>query len=146
MDEVLVAYQDDWARKFLRSIQSSYGKSAYFMHYFPELEELIMTKPASLFDLNASLLQWLVDSLQLECSLVHSEVYQGAKELNQDIDDLRDTISPKAAADPTFSEVPYPQVFEAKTGFLKDVSVIELLFTQGPQALFHLQNCTKASN
>ena len=34
----------------------------------------------------------------------------------------------------------------SKTGFLKDLSVIELLFTQGPQALFHLQNCTKPSN
>lgn len=147
MDEVTVAYQDDWARKFLRAIQSSYGKSAYFLHYFPELEDILLSKPTTLFDLNAGLIEWLIESLQMEVKISSTEQYQLPTELAEDIDDLRDQIQlKKSTTDSSFEEYPYPQVFEAKTGFLKDLSVIELLFTQGPQALFHLHNCIKPSN
>ena len=147
MDEVTVAYQDDWAKKFLRAIQSSYGKSAYFLHYFPELEDILLAKPTTLFDLNTRLIEWLTESLQMELQISYTEQYQLNDELTEGVDDLRDQILLKnSTEDPSFEEYPYPQVFEAKTGFLKDLSVIELLFTQGPQALFHLQNCTKPSN
>ena len=56
--------------------------------------------------------------------------------------DFRELIHPKKdfrAVDPEFIPHPYYQVFEAKLGFLPNLSVIDLLFNMGPEGLLILQ-------
>ncbi len=142
MHQVQVAYQDDWARKTCRAIQSSFGKSAFFLHYFDELESIILQQHSSLLNLNLSLIEFLLASFQIDCQIEIAQHYHDQKALDSDTKDLRNTILLKQPLpDPNFEEKSYPQVFESKTGFLPRSSALELLFTQGPQGIFHLQSC-----
>ena len=143
MDEVSIAYHDNWEKKICRAIQSSYGKTAFFQHYFDELEDIFKSQPSTLLDLNTRILKWLLEGYQIDCDLKYTKSYQEAELLDPQITDFRNLIQAnKQSEDLNFHELPYPQVFEGKIGFLKQVSAIELLFTQGPQGIFHIQNCT----
>jgi hypothetical protein len=143
MDQVQIAYHDRWESKLCRAIQSSYGKTAFFLHYYDELEAILLSKPSSLLDLNSQLTQYLIDAFQIDCELKFSSSYQKTEETDPQLTDLRDLIHPKSEyKDPNFQEQSYPQVFEAKTGFLHNISALELLFTQGPQGIFHLEACS----
>jgi len=128
-----------------RAIQSSYGKTAFFIHYFEELESIILSQTPALLDLNTKILSWLLEAFQIDCRISFTENYLNKESKISALDDLRNLIHPtQHTTDPAFREIPYPQVFEAKTGFLKNISAIELLFTQGPQGIFHIDAC--ASN
>jgi len=145
IDQVLIAYHDNWEKKMCRAIQSSYGKTAFFIHYFEELESIILSQTPALLDLNTKILSWLLEAFQIDCRISFTENYLNKESKISALDDLRNLIHPtQHTTDPAFREIPYPQVFEAKTGFLKNISAIELLFTQGPQGIFHIDAC--ASN
>ena len=63
--------------------------------------------------------------------------------------DYRDSISPKIpfTFDSTFIPIPYYQVFATRHGFLPNLSIVDLLFNMGPEALLVLQkSCCKGSD
>lgn len=52
-------------------------------------------------------------------------------------DDYRESIHPKRRkqrADPTFKPAFYYQVFQDRYGFIQNLSIIDLLFNEGPNA------------
>ena len=56
-----------------------------------------------------------------------------------DIVDFRDAIRPKKPLpDPEFVPERYYQVYEQKHGFLPNMSILDLLFNEGNEAIFHL--------
>jgi len=55
------------------------------------------------------------------------------------IKDFRDAINPKhPAPDPDFMPRPYYQVYGQRHGFLPNLSILDLLFNMGPEAIFWL--------
>ena len=55
------------------------------------------------------------------------------------ISDFRDAIDPKhPLPDPDFKPRPYYQVFQARHGFMPNLSVLDLLFNMGPEGIFWL--------
>ena len=53
--------------------------------------------------------------------------------------DYRDAIDPKhPLPDPAFEPRPYYQVFARRHGFRPNLSVLDLLFNMGPEAIFWL--------
>ncbi len=63
------------------------------------------------------------------------------KNVPEDIFDFRNRISPKEKAsfpDPDFDVLPYVQVFAEKHGFLPNLSILDLLFCTGPEAINYL--------
>ena len=55
------------------------------------------------------------------------------------IKDFRDAIRPKKPLpDPEFYPERYYQVYEQKHGFLPNMSILDLLFNEGNEAIFHL--------
>ena len=55
------------------------------------------------------------------------------------IQDFREAIRPKhPVPDPDFQPRPYYQVFQQKHGFLPNLSILDLLFNMGPEAIFYL--------
>ena len=58
---------------------------------------------------------------------------------SQTIVDFRDAIRPKKPLpDPDFTPKRYYQVYEQKFGFLPNMSILDLLFNEGNEAIFHL--------
>ena len=139
--EVKIAYEEAWYKHHWQSIQSGYGNAPYFEYYAERIKGILSKRHTFLFDLNMELLyqisEWL--GLKAETGMTASwfKEYTAANH-----SDLRNLISPKdfeGKNDSAFQIVQYPQVFLEKSGFLPNLSILDLLFCTGPQALIYLE-------
>ncbi len=135
--ETQIAWFEPWAKKHWQAIQSAYGNAPFFEFYQDELHPFFEKKYTYLFDWNLDLMLKLKALLGLEGELIFSQTY--SKEPPTEILDRRNCISPKAKKRETeFRQVEYPQVFLEKHGFLPNLSILDLLFCTGPEAVVYL--------
>ena len=57
MAEVEISYDENWPKKHLSAIKTAYGKSPYFIYFFDEISEILLSKNELLFELNTKCLQ-----------------------------------------------------------------------------------------
>lgn len=133
MREVLVEHREQWMKQHWRSIQSAYGKAPFFDHFAPYVAPLFNKEKSFLMD-------YLLDSLSICQKLLQAEfkVELSEKYIEQEegLDfDLRSAISPKERFGSLsgFSPKPYFQLFGKD--FAPDLSILDLLFCEGPNAL-----------
>lgn len=131
--EVKVDYTQGWLKDHWRTISSAYGKAPFFSDYAPFIEEKLFKKYEYLFDLNFSLLTTCLFLLGLKTHTDITSVYQPPSE--KGICDLRGTILPRKERDIETKVVfsSYRQVFG--NNFASNLSIVDLLFCQGPGAL-----------
>ncbi len=127
--DVKISYDFNWQRLHWMSLQTSYRSSAYFEFYEDELAPFYEKKWGFLFDYNEELLRLLLRFLKLDISYSFTEVYE--KEYT-DKEDFRTIIHPKLNSD--YHAEPYFQVFEDRHSFMPNLSIVDLLFSQGPQS------------
>ncbi len=149
ISEIAIDYRQNWIHRHWRTLQTAYGNSPYFEYYADYLHDIYVSKPALLFDLNIQFLRLLLKCFRLTLPLAltteyHAEYPTNASPLTlppaDPILDRRDLLTPKAASltprpdTPAASALvrPYPQVFGP--GFEPGLSVLDLLFSQGPAA------------
>jgi WbqC-like protein family len=127
--DVKISYDFNWQRLHWMSMQTSYRSSAYFEFYEDDFAPFYERKQTFLFDYNEELLQLLIRSLKLNISYSYTESYE---KQYPDLDDYRTGINPKQNSG--YAATAYFQVFEERNGFLPNLSIIDLLFNQGPQS------------
>ncbi len=132
--DLRMAYDEDWQRVHWRTIFSAYRSSPFFEYYADELEPFFRKKYEFLFDFNFQLTQSLLEALDIQPEIKLTEDFEKVPDscLN-----FREQISPKAhlvQPDPHFEARPYTQVFAEKFGFVPDLSILDLLFNEGPSA------------
>lgn len=132
--DVRISYESDWQRLHWMSLQTSYRRSAYFEFYEDEFAAFYKKKYEFLFDLNTELLMLLIKLLKLKKTLVFTTSYEKAYD---DVQDLRESIHPKKTDNEKILK-PYFQVFQPKYGFISNLSIVDLLFNQGPNSLNYL--------
>ena len=86
-----------------------------------------------LFDLNEKLLHMLLNLLKIKATINYTESYEPGYLVMKD---YRQSISSKKES--AFPQKPYYQLFEDRHGFLKNLSIVDLLFNQGPQSINYL--------
>ena len=136
--EVRVDWSTPWLLRSERAIDSAYHTSAYFDHYRDELYAVLEARPERLFDLNLSLIRFFLDKTGIACDLRLTETF----EPEGGTDDYRERIHPKrpdTVLRDLALEKPYFQVFAQKYGFLSNLSVMDLLFNEGPDAILWLK-------
>ncbi|MEM9918801.1 MAG: WbqC family protein [Bacteroidota bacterium] len=141
---VQIVYDSPWIPKFWHSIRSVYQKSPYFEHYADELYDILCSKPPMLFDLNWKLLVTFCDWIGLNVELKLTKTYQKVPE--KGMVDWRYRIGPASVPEALQEAVQsqkYPQIFEEKTGFMANLSVLDLLFCTGPESLSYLEACAE---
>lgn len=129
MKDVKISYDFDWQRLHWQSMQTCYRSSAYFEFYEDELAPFYEKKFDFLKDYNEQLLSLLLRFLKIDSSINYTQEYK----LEADKADFRSCISPKHPSN--FTSEPYFQVFEQRNGFLPNLSIVDLLFNQGPRSL-----------
>ena len=129
-----ISYEDDWQLLHWRSIESSYRRSPFFEYYEDDLRYLFFEKKYTfLIDLNEEAQKQMLELIQKKITYSFSSEYIVKYE---NTDDYREIISPKnhLTTDELFTVKPYNQVFETRYGFIPNLSILDLLFNQGPKA------------
>ncbi|NOX48039.1 MAG: WbqC family protein [Chlorobi bacterium] len=133
--DVEISYFENWQRHHWRSIVSAYNQSPFFLYYRDDLEGFYSRQFKYLLDFNTQLIKVLLDALGLEKELAIPEKY--IENNDPDYLDLRNQFDPKKKnANVRFPK--YIQVFAEKHGFIPNLSIIDLLFNEGPNALGYL--------
>ena len=127
--DVQISYDFNWQRLHLLSLQTSYRSSAYFEFYEDDLIPFYERKWDFLFDYNEELLHLLLRFLKLNVVYNYTNDFQ--KEYSE-ASDFRRSIHPKRSVQTHVNT--YFQVFEERNGFLPNLSIVDLLFNQGPQS------------
>lgn len=141
IQDVKISYGCNWPMQHLRAIQSSYGKSAYFIYYKDLIFELLLKKEDYLFDLNWNSLQLIAGIIPIDLNLHKSEHYLAKPD--QAGLDLRNHFQFQTIDPVTLPS--YYQVFAGKSGFISNLSILDLIFHQGPEAIYYLQQISKLS-
>ncbi|RDC57666.1 hypothetical protein DU508_01515 [Pedobacter chinensis] len=134
MKDVRISYDFNWQRLHWLSLETCYRSSAYFEYYEDELSRFYKEKFEFLFDYNLELMEWLNKKLKLSVTLNTTTSYED--EIVPELD-FRGMMNPKKTDD-IVNNKPYYQVFEDRHQFLPNLSIVDLLFNQGPQARLYL--------
>jgi hypothetical protein len=130
--DVKCSVDSDWKRQHWESLKAAYGKSAYWIYYADELETHYKDKTAlTLCEWNEGLIRLLLKWMKVDVELKYTATYQHQLE-----NDLRNAFDPKAKdpAKELLHSKSYLQVFDMKFGFQPNLSIIDLLFAEGPAA------------
>ncbi len=142
MKDILVDYDTNWQRLHHLGIISSYRSAPYFEFYFDEVEKLILRKYKYLIELNLASTELILQQLNLTCKPELSASYKIEKDSTLD---FRESINPKKPfeLDTDFKPIEYSQVFSDKFKFIPNMSIIDLIFNQGPNSSAILRKSIK---
>ncbi len=130
--EVLIDYKTDWQKNHYRTIETLYGKSPWFHQYQPQLKILFEGRVDHLFEWNLACFKWVIQKLNIKMTIIDQPLTSNSLE---EIVEKVDIYSPSNYWNiEKKSFVKYPQVFEDRTGFLANLSTLDLLFNEGPFA------------
>ncbi|MEQ9423229.1 MAG: WbqC family protein [Cyclobacteriaceae bacterium] len=132
MAEVPIDYRQKWLNSLWSSIQSAYGKSPFYEFYEEEFHSVLFSKPDFLFDLNFKLLTLCLRCLQINLELKLSTGYHLTED--RGLNDLRSKIHPKKPFGDRNFYRPYSYTQLFGNNFVPNLSLIDLIFCEGPNA------------
>jgi len=164
MKDVRISAAQPWQSQHWKTILSCYSRSPWFEFYRDELEGLYGKQWDFLLDWNLACFEWTVRILGISIPVSLTGSYEKEYALDQ-VTDWRGKILPKHRAGNTagLSEgmtrlsagmtglrdagsaddsgmPPYRQVFGERIGFIPNLSVLDLLFCEGKQAIRYLRS------
>ena len=135
---IKVDYSTPWVTRAKRAIDAAYYSSAYFEYYRDSLYAILDSKPETLFGLDLELTRYLAQKCGIKTDISFTlDFLPGTPG-----EDFREAIHPKRAntiLEDNNLKKPYFQVFSQKYGFLPNLSVIDLLFNEGPDSISYLK-------
>ena len=131
--DVKIAYDYDWLTQHLKSFQFSYRSSPFFEYYEDKLVDLYVRREKYLYDFNLRSIDVLFDMLQIN---LEYDFTKGYSEQYSDILDYRNNYK---KLNSSFKIKEYTQVFESKHGYIENLSVLDLIFNEGPNAINFLK-------
>lgn len=137
MKDVQVSHAENWEVQHWRTIVSVYSRTPYFEYYEPGLKKIFDTNFTQLTAFNLATVQWLMAQLKLKTELQFTDQYK--PDYGSGIVDLRSGFTPgieRTAVD----AAAYYQIFADRTGFLPNLSMLDLLFAEGPHTMQWLKD------
>ena len=132
--DIRISDHGNWRHLHWNALQSAYGESPFFEYYEDDLRPFFEKRWTFLFDFNETIREKLCELLDISPVVRFTEKY-----VSDYASDYREAINPKhPAPDPDFQPRRYYQVYEAKHGFLPNLSIVDLLFNMGPESVFYL--------
>ena len=122
-----------WQVNMLRSLEASYRSSPFFEFYEDDIRPIFEKKHEFLIDMNLASIEVVNECLGLDVDYLSTEKYQ----IDGYENDFRYLVNAKSKQ--VFEMRSYTQVFENKHGFLGNLSVLDLLFNEGTNALHYLE-------
>lgn len=136
MHDVGISYSEHWQVQHWRTLVSVYNRSPYFQHYEPSFQKLFETKYDLLHEFNRASIEWLVQQLRLQVEITTTEIF--IRKYSDGYTDLRN-MKPGIEKTP-LGHHPYYQLFNERNGFIPNLSMLDLLFAEGPHSMQWLKN------
>ena len=119
--DIRLSDHGNWRHHHWSALRTAYGKSPFFEYYADDFAPFYLERRYDfLLDFNEALHALVCELVDLDVPVERSEAYL-------------------SASFPTRSSAPYYQVFAQRLGFLPDLSIADLLFNMGPEALIVLR-------
>jgi hypothetical protein len=132
---IQICYREPWQEQQWKTLMSAYSSSPFFAYYADIIQPLFESPEINLLKHNQAILQTVSSLIDTGPSVELTKDY-----LKEPMDqlDYRKMFSPKGKL--PIAEFPrYPQIFEHKYGFMPNLSMLDLLFNKGPEALDYLK-------
>ena len=133
--DVKISYESNWMDLHLKSLQSAYRSSPYFEYFEDNFIKLYSEKEKFLVDFNIKCIKLISNLLDLDLDFKISNEYV---EKTNDIIDLRDLSN--ARKEKKIETPKYIQVFESKHGYLNNLSILDLIFSEGTNSVLLMNN------
>lgn len=127
----------DWRKQHLKSIKTAYQTSPYFEFYEDDFTVFFEGEYNTLLDLNIASLKLILDLLEYDVNITNTKEYKTSYDV-----DYRYLANAKKVH--PFSFETYTQMFDNKFGFFPNLSILDLLFMEGPNAINYLETQVKA--
>ena len=131
--EVMVENDFPWQEHHWRSLQSAYRTSPFFEYYEDDLEGFFTKPVENLMDHNRKIFEVLCELIGIETAISETTTF----EKNPEFTDLRFLVDAKRKSE--FEPEVYNQVHQANHPFLPNLSILDLLFNEGPNTLNYLE-------
>lgn len=134
--DIQIDYSETWQKQHIKAIESAYNSSPFYEFFDIELAELFSRKEKFLLDFNLKCHEFISEAIQLENSNYKTtEIFS-----KEHPDDYRFLVNAKSKQ--VFEFDSYYQIFSDKHGFIENLSILDLLFMEGSNALLYLENQT----
>lgn len=132
MKDVRISNEEKWQGLHWKTLTSAYRRSPWFEYFEGELETLYERKFDFLLDWNMACFEWANKVLGLEKQVDLTGSFVKSYDPTAGILDQRNVMVPGKSE----GEHPvYTQVFGERTGFVPNLSILDLLFCEGKRAL-----------
>ena len=118
--DIKISDHNNWRHLHWQALASAYGSSPFFEYYADDIAPFFEKKWDFLFDYNLEITHKMCELLDIRTEIRLTDEYQGCS-FNQHNDSK-----------------PYYQVFQSRHGFIPDLSILDLLFNMGPEAILQL--------
>ena len=162
--DLRISDHNQWRRVHWNALQSAYSESPFFEYYADDIRPFFEQKYEFLIDFNEAIRQKMCELLDIETSVSYSSGFMvhgsgfmvqdsgfrvhgswfrvhgsGFRVQDSGFMDFREVIHAKHPQDdPEFQPRSYWQVFQHRYGFQPNLSILDLLFCMGPEAVFYL--------
>jgi hypothetical protein len=134
--DLRISDHNNWRRIHWNALQSAYSESPFFDYYADDIRLFFEKKYEFLVDFNEAIRQTVCDLLDIHPNVSYTSDFSLQPSA---IDDYREVINAKhPQADADFQPRRYWQVFEDRHGFQANLSILDLLFNMGNEAVFYL--------
>jgi hypothetical protein len=131
--DMLVDNNSHWQEHHLKSLQTAYRASPFYEFYEDDLLAIFNKKYTFLQDVNIDTYLFVTDALQISQQYSKTKEY----EIITDKNDYR--ILADIKKQPKKSRDKYIQMFDNKHGYIDNLSILDLLFMEGPNAISYLK-------
>jgi len=138
MKDLELSYAEDWQKLHWKSIKIAYQSSPYFEYYEDKLKQIFSVQPTSLIEFNLNALKIILQILKVEKDYSLTTEF----EKTPDTVDLRERFSAKKESEYHLPE--YYQTFSDKLGFIKDLSILDVVCNIGPESATYIKKVTQS--